>query len=213
VREPEDGEEGSRVERALAAYHASSEPERLVLGVYVDNLQICHSASLEDKSSKLYSFMSELQSRWDVEDEGPMVDLLGIEIIYGKDGTITLHQTKYVHQIVKEFLPNGKPPGVKGNLPYSGKLDVIAHDATYERVLNNNTCKHPELVRPYQRRLGCLMYLANSTRPDIAYAISMHCRNMSSPTPALMAELDWVFVYSRVMPPWAFGMTPSHVRP
>ena len=39
------------------------------------------------------------------------------------------------------------------------------------------------------------MYVANSTRPDIAYAISMHCRNMSSPTPELLAELDWVFAY------------------
>ena len=39
------------------------------------------------------------------------------------------------------------------------------------------------------------MYLANSTRPDIAWAVGMHCRNMSSPTPDLMHELDYVFVY------------------
>ena len=39
------------------------------------------------------------------------------------------------------------------------------------------------------------MYLANGTRPAIPYAISMHCRNMSSPTPELITELDWVFVY------------------
>ena len=39
------------------------------------------------------------------------------------------------------------------------------------------------------------MYVSNCTRPDIAYAISMHCRNMSSPTPELLSELDWVFAY------------------
>ena len=47
----------------------------------------------------------------------------------------------------------------------------------------------------YQRRLGCLMYLANSVRPDLAFTIGMHCRNMGSPTPELLHELDHTFSY------------------
>ena len=39
------------------------------------------------------------------------------------------------------------------------------------------------------------MYLATCTRPDIAYAVGMHCRNMSTPTPELMREVDYIFAY------------------
>ena len=39
------------------------------------------------------------------------------------------------------------------------------------------------------------MYLANRTRPDIAWTVGMHCRNMSSPTPELLVELDYCFTY------------------
>ena len=48
------------------------------------------------------------------------------------------------------------------------------------------------------------MYLANNVRPDLAYVIGMHCRNMSSPTPKLLRELDHVFVYlALAIPQWA----------
>ena len=39
------------------------------------------------------------------------------------------------------------------------------------------------------------MYLVTCTRPDIAYAVGMHCRNMSTPTPELMHELNYVLAY------------------
>ena len=39
------------------------------------------------------------------------------------------------------------------------------------------------------------MYLASCTRPDIAYAVGMHCRNMCHPTPELMHELSYMFTY------------------
>ena len=84
---------------ALAAYHTKREgKERLVLGVYVDNLQIIHSASPNDPKSKFATFLKDIQRDWDVEDEGDMVDLLGIQIRYNDDGSITLHQEKYVRQ-------------------------------------------------------------------------------------------------------------------
>lgn len=188
----------AKVEAALAAYVQATKPEeRLVCGVYVDNLQIVHSGKITDPSSKVKSFLDAIQRDWDVEDEGEMVDLLGIEIKHGKDKSITLHQTKYIKKLVAEFLPNGVPPGIPKNcLPYSTQLIEIVHDAEHMRTTSpSGKCTFPELLEPYQRRLGCLMYLANSTRPDIAYAVGMHCRNMSSPTPALLRELDYILVY------------------
>ena len=90
-----------------------------------------------------------------------------------------------------EGIPKNTP---KGCLPYSRNIHAIVGSASHHKPPNGG-CTHPELLEPYQRRLGSLMYLANSTRPDIAWTIGMHCRNMSSPTPELLAELDYCFTY------------------
>ena len=54
---------------------------------------------------------------------------------------------------------------------------------------------YPDLVKPYQQKVGCLMYACTATRPDLAYAVHQHCRALSRPTPELMAELDVIFAY------------------
>ena len=107
ITEPRDSD--SRMESTLATYHASNQHEKLVLGVYVDNLQIVHSSRIDDKGSKVHAFMEAIQAEWDVEDEGQMDDLLGIEIKYNSDGSITFHQQTYIdiEKVVAEFLPRG----------------------------------------------------------------------------------------------------------
>ena len=107
------------MESALATYHASNQHEKLVLCVYVDNLQIVHSSRIDDMDSKVHTFMKAIQAEWDVEDEGQMDDLLGIEIKYNPDGSITLHQQTALEKVVAEFLPKG----INGNTPYSQNLD------------------------------------------------------------------------------------------
>ena len=141
-------------ETALAAYHSSDTPEKLVLGVYVDNLQIVHSHPIDQEGTKVKELVEALQRDWDVEDEGIMRDLLGIEIRYNDDGSITLHQQTYIEKLVKEFLPYGPSTGIKGNVPYSQNLDKISWHATRNRVENKGTCAHPELVKEYQRKLA-----------------------------------------------------------
>ena len=139
------------VETALAAYHSSDAPEKLVLGVYVDNLQIIHSHSHDQEGSKVCDLMKALQRDWDVEDEGIMRDLLGIEVRYNDNGSITLHQQTYIEKLIKDFLPYGAPSGVKGNVPYSQNLDKISWHATLKRVEHKGACAYPRLVKEYQR--------------------------------------------------------------
>ena len=54
--------------------------ERIVCGIYVDNLQLVHSASLDDPDSEVSRFVADLKREWDIEDEGPMTDLLAMEL-------------------------------------------------------------------------------------------------------------------------------------
>ena len=87
-----------------------------------------------------------------------MEDLLGIEVDYLPDGSIKLHQSRYIKKVVERFLPDGPLPRVQRNsLPYSPDFLLRIIDA-----LAQESGSHPELVKPFQERLGCLMYAATS---------------------------------------------------
>ena len=71
---------------ASAAAGPGPKVERLILGCYVDDLCVLYSS---DAAGSLYhTFSRDLQARWNVEDEGDVHVLLGIEFEF-KDGTIT----------------------------------------------------------------------------------------------------------------------------
>ena len=59
--------------------------ETFALGIYVNNMQIVHSAELDengdaiDNNSFYSKFLTRLRADWDIVDEGPMTDLLGID--------------------------------------------------------------------------------------------------------------------------------------
>ena len=88
-------------------------------------LQIIHSVELDASGNgpdgcMHNEFMSKLKKRWEVTDEGPMEDLLGIEVDYLADGSIKLHQRKYITKVLDRFLPDG--PTTKASLPYSDEF-------------------------------------------------------------------------------------------
>ena len=187
--------------------------EVLTIGIYVDNIQIVHSAELDAKGRgpdgcAYNEFMDALSSEWDVTDEGPMEDLLGIEVEYNEDGSIKLHQRKYIESIVKRFLPDGPSPSVQRNgLPYSGEFLSRVNEA-----LSQVSATYPELVTAMQQRIGCLMYAATSTRPDIAYAVHQLCKCMQKPTPDLMKEIDHLLSYLSRNASLGLTYTREHAR-
>eukprot|EP00965_Chrysotila_dentata_P054969 1824805-Pleurochrysis_carterae.AAC.1 len=84
----------------------TSPDEKLILGCYVDDLFILHR---DDKPGSLYAkFTEALASRWNVEDEGPVSDLLNVEIARHAQH-VTLSQAGYITHMVETFLPDGVP--------------------------------------------------------------------------------------------------------
>jgi hypothetical protein len=158
----------------------SESGEILTIGVYVDNLQIVHSAEL-DKNGRgpegcdYNAFVDAMAADWEIVDEGPMEDLLGIEVTYNEDGSITLHQKRYIEKLVKRFLPAGVSHRVQANsLPYTSNFLSHIVDALSQE------CQHPELVKEFQERIGCLMYAVTSTRPDIALPVHQLCKCLAT---------------------------------
>ena len=153
--------------------------ERIHVGVYVDDLAMVYR---EDDEHSLYrSFITALEARWNVEDEGELTDLLGIEFSR-VDGIIELRQTKYIEKLAAEFFPDGVPPTSQANkVPCDRDLPALVNLA-----LLDGGAPDPALLRKYQSICGALLYASGNTRPDIAFATGMLCRAMGKPTPELM---------------------------
>ena len=170
--------------------------EILTIGVYVDNLQVVHSVSIgadgRGPAGCAYNaFLDALQRDWAVTDEGPMEDLLGIEVEHYQDGSIKLHQMKYINKLVERFLPNGPSPRVQKNtMPYSPLFETRMKDA-----LALDAGAHPDILTTFQQRVGCLMYATTSTRPDIAYPVHQLCKCLQRPTPELLLETEHLLSY------------------
>ena len=184
--------------------------EMLILGLYVDNLIIAHSAKLTedgtpvDAGSMYAQFTTKLASDWEVEDEGPLKDMLGVEVQRNKDGSITLHQRGYVRKVLEKYLPS-LPEGKTGLdprcvIPHSLDLVKKVESVTCDTSIDSKEAKFPDLVKPFQERIGSLMYLSTNTRPDIAFAVNQLCRVMAKPTPELVEELNLVFIYLHYHP-------------
>ena len=114
----------------MFVYDDPAGKETFILGCYVDNFQIVHSVELDgkgqptDHSSFYAKFRAQLLKDWEVVDEGPMTDLLGIQAEYHKDGSITLHQESYIEKLLAKFLPSGAPTHIPADtLPFSKNFE------------------------------------------------------------------------------------------
>ena len=82
-------------------------------------------------------------------------------------------------------------PHVQANsVPYSSDFKQNLVDARAQ-----TTTAYPELVKPLQERVGCLMYAATCTRPDIAFFVHQVCQALQKPTPELLQECDHCLSY------------------
>ncbi len=165
--------------------------ETLVVGVYVDDLFCLYSH--DDEHSLYAGFTTALQRRWSVDDEGPVADLLGIEISR-VDCKVNLRQTAYIDKLVRHFCPDGCPASHQASkTPCDGELVQHVADALASRLAGHASSDVD--VRRYQSLVGALLYAAVNTRPDVAYPIGMLCRAMSCPTPELYDDALRVLYY------------------
>jgi hypothetical protein len=145
---------------------------------------------LQDDEHSLYHAFAAKLREWDVEDEGELSDLLGVDFSIS-NGVVSLTQTQYIQRMMDRFMPEGASPRSQSNqLPHSPDLPQHVADA-----LSSSEKAPDDLVKHYQSLVGALLYCATNTRPDVCYAVGMLCRAMSSPTPELLLAAERVLLY------------------
>jgi transposase InsO family protein len=142
----------------------------IILGVYVDDIVI----AAQDKQSREL-IKRELQKRFTITDLGPMHHILGMRVTHIPGG-IKLDQKHYIEAIIKKF-------GLQDANTVKTPLDTSVH--------LRETLENEKLVdsRHYRSAVGCLMFAAIATRPDIAAAVGIVARHMERP-----GESHWTAV-------------------
>lgn len=168
-------------ERNLAdpcLYARKYEDEWCYLLIYVDDMIVAaKSMGIID------NVKNAIREHFDLEDLGDIKFYLGIEVTKSGDGYYQLCQSAYINKVAKDFgLGDAKSSNVPLNVNYGKSTDdecVI--------VLDNNN--------EYQRLIGCLLYIAVNTRPDIAANVSILAQRVSSPRNCDWNELKRVVRY------------------
>jgi hypothetical protein len=138
---------------------------KVIILVYVDDFLLI-GRTLED----LDRVCRLLRKRYDIKDLGPVCKFLGIEIAVTKDRTVVLHQRSYIDRISSMFLDIRNMQVFE---PMKVGTDVAVFHQENQEPLGQE-CKYRSLI-------GCLLYLARHTRPDISFAISFLARFVEAP--------------------------------
>lgn len=160
---------GRRTSADPCVYVFDEDDDRVIVIIYVDDLLIASK-----KIEKLEHIKSKLKSRLKMVDLGRAHDILGINIERnGETRIIKLSQKKYVEKLIAEFnvenakiAPTPLEPSVK---------------ITKEMCPNSEEEREEMRNRPYRELVGGLIYLANATCPDIAFAANTLSRFCSNP--------------------------------
>ncbi|KAG4035952.1 hypothetical protein PC123_g28480 [Phytophthora cactorum] len=86
-------------------------------------------------------------------DSGKCAFVLGIELVDGPDGSVTMCQRRYVDDILKRFGMDECKAVVS---PVDMSTRLVPSDAA------------TKVNAPFREAVGALMHLMNATRPDIA---------------------------------------------
>ncbi|CAK9820302.1 Retrovirus-related Pol polyprotein from transposon TNT 1-94 [Anthophora plagiata] len=143
--------------------------DSVILIIYVDDL------ILASKNIKvLEEIKLNLMSAFKMVDLGQISNILGINIKRdGPTGKIRLTQKKYIEDLIRRFnMEDAKtaPTPIEPNMKIIKETSPMSEEEKSEMK-----------CRPYRGLIGALVYLANATRPDIAFAASALSKFSSNP--------------------------------
>ncbi|CAI7817090.1 unnamed protein product [Closterium sp. NIES-53] len=166
---------GSFLQVLSGAFAGQSTVSARRLAMYVDDLVF---ATADTEALTLVK--SELQKRHTCTDLGELRSYLGLQITRDRARrTITLTQSHMVHQVLQRF----------GFLYSSPQLTPLSTSHSLSAPPSDESV---EPSGPYPELVGCLVYLMTSTRPDLAYPLSLLARYVAPVVLTGHADASWV---------------------
>ena len=153
----------------------------LLVGVHVDDLLI---VGLLERTEW---FRQQMKDKFKMTDLGRPSVLLGLNISYGSEGSITLYAETYISKIAQRFNFEHCQNKKSYSTPMEPGLHLsIADEAKDEHEIGDF---------PYMSLVASLLYLAIAVRPDICFAVKELCRFMVRPGMAMVKAAKRVLRY------------------
>ena len=149
--------------------------KKIALGVYVDDMPT--AASQEN-----YRWVvQELEKRFQITDKGVLTRCLGMNVIQtienGSLVSIKLHQPEYIGELLQKFGFQDCTPVSTPAIPntfLTAEMPNYVHQVKDHNMSKLSLALYPSLV-------GSLLWIAISTRPEIAQAVTQLCRHVHKP--------------------------------
>jgi hypothetical protein len=156
-----------------------AEPEFCIILVYVDDLNVNRQDIDEARNH--------VKTEFEMMDLGKTKFCLELQLDEHLPSGILVHQTTYIHKILEKFNMD-KSISIQNSHVRSVDVenDQFRPRDDGEEILGSK-------VR-YLNDVGVLMYLANCTRPDIAFALNLLARHSATPTNTI-ARVKNIFRY------------------
>jgi hypothetical protein len=160
----------------------------IYLGVFVDDMAIvAHTVGDVDR------FKEQLKQLFEIHDLGEIKDFLGASIIRDRDNRVLyMRNTAKIDEYVEDFGLGGetrpvKSPMAPGFVITQEPLTVIPA-TQFKSELKYGSGVALEAGNRYGELVGCLLYIANHTRPDISTATGILSQYRACPTTAHWQE-------------------------
>ena len=139
-----------------------------MVGTIVDDMLVTGTSDLVER------FRSGIKTHFTVTDAGEVAWLLGIEVVRDlRAGTVRIAQRSAIDAIARAMHLEGAKP-VSTPIAVGGKLDKTQCPTTADTLADMAGI-------PYKEGIGMCMYLAVTSRPDIAYSVHRLAKYMSNP--------------------------------
>lgn len=170
----ESGCQQSQVDHCL--YSKTIDGGKCYIITYVDDVIIASS-----NQNSIKEIIGLLSKRFEMKNLGKIKNYLGLEIDKDDKGNFRICQSKYIKNILKDA-----SLGETKSRKYPMSPQYRKTDSNSEILPDN---------KRYQRLIGCLLYIAVNSRPDISASVSMLGRQVNQPTKEDWIELKGVLKY------------------
>lgn len=147
---------------------------RLIVALYVDDGLV-----VADHQEDIDKLLEQLRKEFEITSS-PLSTFLGVEIKRLEDGSIFICQEQHARKVLEKF-------NMADCNPLSTPCIVRGDESDSNDSISENT--------PYRAAVGSLMYLATSTRPDLAYPVSIVAASLDCPTAANWSQVKRILRY------------------
>ena len=176
----------------------SKSGKRIILALYVDDMVLVFDQSDAAEIAELKRGMGE---KFKIKDLGDAQSILGVRITRNRaEKTITLDQGPYAEKILGLF-GFGNPCRIESVPARVGKeAETPAEALSRSEEQGDSEERGSVTTGNFASVVGAIGYLANQTRPDLAYAWNALTRSVSAPDAAAVRAAKYLLRYIKGKP-------------